>query len=239
MSDLTVLTVVENDKGLLDLMVRSLRKFSDTMPNLIICDNGRNGDVLSKYDKDSNIKIVQFNPGVTGGSNRHGYALNRIFPLVKTPKTAIVESDCIVLRNGWDTLESPHRIVASPKSAGLYHVCFMLFETRLLRGVDFRAGKDGNRANRPYKAKEDVGWQVGSFVREDELHAMEFRDCKTGTGKYFDDRFQSDEFWLDGRPTVAHFGRGSNIGGKAVRKGFKSPKEQLIEWKKKAEEIIK
>ncbi len=46
-----------------------------------------------------------------------------------------------------------------------------------------------------------------------------------------DSSFQSDEFWKGGVPVVVHFGRGSNIGGKANRKNFPSHSKQLAEFK--------
>lgn len=246
-NDLTVLTVVENDKGLLDLLVSSIYKFTDPIPKIIVCDQGNNGMVMSKYKNDRNIKVVSNKPTMAGGSNRHGEGLSKIFPLVTTQRTAIIESDCLLLRKDWDYLDFPkYKMLAAKKGeiAGqaFYHICFMVFSTRLLRHngtVDFRPGKDGKRSNRPYKPHEDVGWQIRNKVRPDEVNLMEFRDCKQGTGFFFDKRFQSDELWSGGQPTVAHFGRGSNIAGKAVRKGFEHPIKQLEEWKKIAEEILR
>lgn len=245
--DLTVLTVVENDCGTLDLLISSIYKFTSPTPQIIICDQGNNGSVMSKYKNDKNITIVKNKPTMSGGSNRHGEGLNKIFSLVTTEKTAIIESDCILLRSGWEYLDFPKsKLVAAKKGelAGqpFYHVCFMVFSTKLLKhsgAIDFRPGKDGKRSNRSYKAHEDVGWQIRNKVRPDEVSLMEFRDCKEGNGFFFDKTFQSDELWYGGQPTVAHFGRGSNLAGKAIRKGFKHPKEQLEEWKKIAEGIIR
>jgi len=239
-SDLTVLTVVENDQGIFDLLIDSIYKFTDPVPHIIVCDQGRN-KIMSKYRNDSNITIVSNKPTMAGGSNRHGEGLNKIFPMVSTLKTAIIESDCILLRKNWDHL-TQHKMIAAPKGKDLYHICFVLFYTSVLERngtIDFRPGKDGNRANRPYQPHEDVGWQIKDKVKPDEIELMEFKDCKTGAGFYFDSSFQSDELWVEGQPTVAHFGRGSNISGKAVRKGFKHPNEQLVEWKKIAEGIIR
>jgi hypothetical protein len=246
-SDLTILTVVENDCGIFDLLISSIYKFTDPVPNIIVCNHGNNGNVLSKYVNDPNMIIVDHTPTMGGGSNRHGEGLNKIFPLVDTKKTAIIESDCILLRKHWDYVDFPqHRMIAAKKGelagAPYYHICFMVFSTAIMKHggiIDFRPGQDGNRANRPYKPHEDVGWRIRDKVRPDEVGLMEFKDCKTGAGLYFDSRFQSDELWIGTQPTVAHFGRGSNIGGKAIRKGFKHPKDQLIEWKKIAEDIIR
>ena len=247
-SDLTILTVVEHDSGTLDLMIKSVRRFTTPAPKFIICDNSNGqSQVLDKYRDDPDIAIINNSPKLSGGSNRHGDGLNKIFALVDTPRTAIVESDCIVLCKGWDSIDFPkYKMVAAKKGelAGqpYYHVCFMLFSTGLLKRdglVDFRAGQDGNRANRTYKSHEDVGWQIRNKIISSQVQLLEFIDCKDGKGRFFDSRFQSDEFWLGGRPIAAHFGRGSNLGGKAIRKGFAHPGEQLVKWKEIAQEIIK
>lgn len=246
-NDLTVLTVVENDSGILDLMIQSVYKFTDPVPKIIICDQGRNGTLLDKYRNDPNITIVKNTPKLVGGSNRHGSGLNKIFPLVATKRTAIIESDCVLLKYGWDKLNFPkYKMLAAKKGeqAGhpYYHVCFLVFSTALLKHgqmIDFRPGTKKTRGNRPYKAWEDCGWAIRGKVRPDEVKSVQFIDCKTGKGKYFDSSFQSDEFWVNSEPVLAHYGRGSNIGGKSIKKGFAHPKDQLIEWKKIAEEILK
>jgi len=245
MTDLTVLTVVENDKGLLDLMISSIYKFTNPTPKIIICDNGNNGRVLSKYANDKNIQIIRFKPTLASGSVRHGESLNKIFPLVTTKKTAIVESDCILLRSGWDNLDTTvHQMSAAKKAIvnglNLYHICFLVFETEplALGGFDFRPGTNGNRKNRSFSVEEDVGWRLANKIDHRLIKEIEFIDCKTGKGKFFDKTFQSDEFWVDGIPTVAHFGRGSNLAGKAIRNGFAHPTKQLEDWKKIAETIL-
>lgn len=236
MSDLTVVTVAENDKGTLDLMLSSVVRFTQPVPNIIICDNGNNGDLGNKYAHMPNVKVIKFMPSLKGGSNRHGEALNKIVPMVKTKRTAIVESDCIVLRKGWDNMYE-QEVVAAPK-ANLYHIFFVLFETHVLNKIDFRPGNKGNRSNRPYKAKEDVGWQMTQPINGSKLKLLEFVDCKSGRGQIFDGRFQSDELWADGKAIVGHLGRGSNLGGKAIRKGFDHPKKQMTEWMSIAERVL-
>lgn len=238
MSDLTVLTVVENDKGIFDLMLKSVRKFTNPVPQFIVCYNGGDKSFVEKYSTYPDVTVVWNTPTMSGGSNRHGEGLNKIVPMVSTDRAAIVESDCIVLREGWDEIKPGFDIVAAEKGKALYHICFVVFKTAALRNLDFRPGTSGNRGNRPYKAREDVGWRINQIVPENRVLVADFVDCKTGKGKYFNSSFQSDEFWVEGNPTVAHFGRGSNIGGKAVRKGFRHPQEQLVEWKKIAEGIV-
>lgn len=242
-SDITILTVVENDCGILDLLISSIYKFTDPVPNMIICNNGRSKLQLSKYTNDSNITIAHNVPKLAGGSNRHGAGLNKIFPMVKTPKTAIIESDCILLRKDWDYLAPQHKMLAAKKGEHkgnvLYHICFMVFETELLKEIDFGPSVPVFRSNRSYLMSEDVGWMIGTVVNPKDVGLMDFKDCKKNEGYYFDKTFQSDELWVGGQPTIAHFGRGSFLGGKAIRKGFDSPQKQLERWKKIAEGIIK
>lgn len=236
MSDLTVISVVENDRGLLDLMIRSVRKFTTPAPKFIICDNGNSDEALAPYRDDADVLIVSHKPTMPGGSNRHGSGLNAITKLVKTKYTAIIESDCVVLRDDW--YKTSASMLASKKGMHngkpFYHACFMVFYTEDLYLVDFRPGTDKDRANRTYKPHEDVAWRV----QHNDVELLEFVDCKSGRGKYFDAKFQSDEFWRNGEPIVAHFGRGSNISGKAIRKGFKHPQEQLKDWKRVVEELL-
>lgn len=241
-SDLTVISVVENDPGLLELMLASVCRFTHPVPKFIICDNtnGSNEERIKKANTvGADIEIVNNAPSMSGGSMRHGHGLNRIFPLVKTTRTAIIESDCIVLKNDWDKLDMPtYKMLAAlkGKQAGqpFYHICFMVFSTGILKHgniVDFMPGQESNRFNRTFKPWEDVGWQIRNKVRDDQVKLLTFIDCKSGSGRIFSKDFQSDEFWLDNEPIVAHFGRGSNLGGKAVRKGFEHPTKQLERWK--------
>lgn len=241
MSNLTVVTVTENDLGILDLMISSVLRFTDPMPNFIICNNG-NSPSVDKYRNKYNFKVIDFKPSMAGGSNRHGEALNKALSFVQTPRTAILESDCIVLRKGWDSISENKSVLGSIKGQSkygpFYHVCYLVFETHLMQNMDFRPGNDKNRSNRNYKPQEDVGAKTATHLDHRKVDLVEFIDCKTGKGEFFDSSFQSDEFWKNGKALVAHFGRGSNIRGKAIRKGFDHPKNQLDLWKKKALEII-
>jgi hypothetical protein len=248
-SGLTVCSVVYNDNksGLFDLMVRSVEKFTDEELNFIICDNGKND--LKKYKSRSNFKIIDNTKSKTRGSLQHGESLNLIFDLIETDRFAIIESDCIVLMKGWDKIWYPkNKLLSCEKNRipgrVLYHVCFLAGSAKMLRlgdKIDFRPGKDNNRSSRSYKPHEDVGWQLHDKMKKTgKIYKLDFVDCKSGNGKYFDSSFQSDEFHdASGNVFVAHFGRGSNIAGKAVRKNFKHPAEQLKEWKLVAEDILK
>lgn len=241
-SDLTILTVVENDNGIFDLMMRSLDKFTSPKPNIIIANNKPNNPILDKYKNIPNITIINNTPKLAGGSNRHGTALSAIFPLVKTKKTAIIESDCVLVDYGWEDLCGKKMLAAIKivKAEPFYHIAFVVLETEILKGMDFGPDKPENRrVNKSYPPEKDVGYKINKYVKEQDIFKMEFIDCKTGRGKILSSKFQSDEFWKNGKPILLHFGRGSNIAGKSIRKGFDHPSKQLVEWKKIAENILK
>ena len=145
-SDLTIITVAAYDKGFVDLMVRSVHKFTNPKPNIIICDNGGNGSVLSKYEAYDNVTVVtnerasKYNKGnkaFRSTSKRHGIGLNVAFKHVNTKRTAIIEPDCAVLKNGWDKIPDNYEMVACRKGVGAegehyYFPCFMVFYTKCL-----------------------------------------------------------------------------------------------------------
>lgn len=232
MIDLTVISVNEADNGTLDLMIRSVLKFTDFVPKFIICqNNGPKSINISKIYKDCEyIKVIQNTPLYLGGSNRHSSGLNAIFPLVDTKYTAIIESDCVVLNKDWYKLPSGKKMLAAKKVEDLYHICFLVFETDALHGIDFGPGTKDTRSNRSYKVHEDVGWKIKDFIAQDKIELLNFIDCKGPRAKIFNN-FQSDEFHYKDQILAAHFGRGSNLSGKTIRSGFDSHKVQLENWK--------
>lgn len=230
-----------NDRAtnLFDLMVRSVIKYTEPQPKFIICDNG--GNDLEKYKSLKNFTIVSGSITKSKGSLQHGESLNKIVSLVETQNTAIIESDCVLLYKGWDQLLSNYKLVAAKKGIYkeflYYHIFFTIFNTEALKGIDFRPG-DGNRTNRNYKLHEDVGAKMGELVPPSQIKLLDFIDCKSNKGNFFNNSFQSDELHLDGTPICCHFGRGSNLSGKAIRHGFEHPQKQLIKWKEKVESLL-
>ena len=230
MNDLTIISVVYNDlrTNLFDLMVKSVLRYTYNAPKFIICDNG--GNNLSKYVGLSNFTIIPNKNTNLRGSIAHGTALNKIMLLVKSEKTAIIEQDCVVLKEDWDNIGNAD-IMAAEKMENIYHMCFMVFRSKLLIGTDFRPGNNVS-VSRCFSPKEDVGWKIGNYITSSTIiKKLNFVDCKTDGAKIFK-HLQSDEFQdTNGNVIASHFGRGSNISGKAVRKKFKSNLEQLREWK--------
>jgi hypothetical protein len=242
MTDLTVITVVENDNGIFDLMIKSVLKFTNPHPNIIICNNKANNPILDKYKNKSNITIINNAPKLSGGSNRHGSGLNAAIANVVTAKTAIIESDCVLTDYSWHDLEGKDMLAAVKVRTNVpfYHIAFTVFYTDVLNGMDFGPDSPQNRVSgRSYPPHRDVGWRINDYVKEEDIAKLEFIDCKTGKGQILGSKFQSDEFWKNGKPVVVHFGRGSNMGGKANRKGFPTNTEQLEKFKLILEEKLK
>ena len=174
-NDLTVVTVVENDSGIINYLVDSVYAFTTPKPKIIICDNGRNGTLLDKYKDDKNITVVE-NPGCEfkGGSNIHGESLNKVLPMVTTGKTAIIESDCVVLSRDWNLLDtSKYKMSATIKPTKYgerhYYVCVMVFETGRLNKMDWRPGTDKTRAHNKSYIKQDCGWRIIENIKPHEV----------------------------------------------------------------------
>lgn len=248
MSNLTVLTVVENTGELADLTVSSILKYTHPVPKIIVCNNGKRDKYINSWESNNNIQIIDNKPKMYGGSNRHGDGIQKIFKLVTTPVTAIMDSDTVLLANDWDKFDTgKYDLVAlergsengKSKSIG-YHMCFMLFKTKCFLGMDFRPGNNSTRANgRSYKMHEDVGWMIKKFVNPKRVQLLNFVNLKKNSGVVFDNSFCSVEIHNAGNIIAAHFGRGSNIKGKINRKGFDTSIEQVDKWIRAAREHMR
>ena len=239
MSNLTVISVIALDKTL-DLMVRSVKKFTHPTPRFIFCDNmnGFNNDRIKELmsaDDDYEIVNNRIKP-YTSGSIAHALGLNRVFPMVTTEYTAIVESDVAVLSEDWYKIQPDFVMKAARKIDDLHHVCFIIFKTEKLKDIDFGSGEMiQDQSQQPHF---DVGNQIRFKVREKQIEQMKFVDCKVN-GVLFKD-LQCDEFHdQSGKVLATHFGRGSNIGNKVVREGFATTEKQRDAWRALIEDKLK
>jgi hypothetical protein len=248
-SDLTILTVAENTGELLDLMLTSVFKYTSPDPKVIVCNNGKTDKYIKKWSEDDRVRIINNKPNMSGGSNRHGEGLQKIFGLVDTPRVAILDSDTVLLSDKWCEFNTiKYDLVGlergtesgKAKKSYYYHMCFMIMNTEKFKQVDFRPGKKGTRKNgRSYSSSEDVGWMVRNFVVPQKVKLLKFVNLKNNKGVVFDNSFCSVEIHSDGTVIAAHFGRGSNLGGKIDRKGFDPTTKQLKRWIEIAREYMK
>jgi glycosyltransferase involved in cell wall biosynthesis len=240
-NDLSIITVAKNDKisGLLDIMISSVRRFTDFEPKFIICDNGGNDNLSEKYEEFENITVIDNTKEVRGKKHtgwQHAMGLNKAAELVETDRMAIIEHDCLVLSKNWCKIPDGKRMLACQKGVGLkgepyYYICFVVLDTDIINDIDFSlsSGKgDGillkENAKKTYS---DVGWKLYKGVKSDEVALMSRNNCSTEDTKYFGKQFphKSNEFWINGEPLAAHFWRGSEL----ARKG--KHRRGLEEWK--------
>jgi hypothetical protein len=248
-NDLSIITVAKNNKtsGLLDVMINSVRKFTDFEPKFIICDNGGNGNLSEKYEEFESITVIDnaFKARTNKHTGwQHAMGLNKASEHVDTKRMAIIEHDCLVLSENWHKIPDGKRMLACQKGVGLegeqyYYICFVVLDTDVIKDIDFSLSSgsdDGILINKDTKKTySDVGWKLYRGVESDEVALMSRNNCSVGNTKYFDKQFshKSNEFWINGEPLAAHFWRGSDLArkGKHVR--------GLKEWKNIADSIIK
>ena len=218
-SDLTVITVAAHDRdsGLLHYMIRSVFKFTDLPPRIIISDNGHNGPLAEMYDDNKYISVVKNAELHKNASMSHGSGLNKAFALVETDRTAIIESDCVVLNKGWDDT-ADCLMSGAVKTQFLdkfgfraYFPLFLVFSTSAMKkdgDIDFMPESGGKS-----KVGRDTGWQIYKKVSEEEVSPLEVVKCTDEKCMYFDRKFVPNalELWKDGIPIVAHVGRGSKV----------------------------
>ena len=118
-----------------------------------------------------------------------------------------------------------------------YYAAFMVFQTDAMKAVDMRPGPD-RRNGKNYSPPEDVAHEVYKHIGTNDIKLMDCVDCKSGMGQVLGSTFQSEEYWVDGKAAVVHFGRGSNLRGKANRSGFEPHNVQLEKFRDELKAII-
>lgn len=217
--NLTVISVIQNDSGLCNLMIDSIKRFTDPNPKMIIIDKGGNKSIIKANRNNSNIRFVQDFTGARhpNTSMRHAYGINKALSLVDTEYTAVVESDCVVLRKDWFEFDSnKYHMLAALKSMEFgeeyYHMCFMVFKTKKLFGMNWMPIKE----LKPVKYWRDVGFRVYKHIggTGEAVQHLNVRGCASGKTKIFKHGFEYKSFEMykdDGMPIVAHFCRGSDL----------------------------
>jgi len=232
--DITVLTVVQNDSGLVQYMLDSINIYSKDKPKIIVCDNGGNKKFLDKYISHKNIKIVKNKPLSKDAANIHGECLDKIFKMVDTKYTAIMDSDCVILSNRWSEFDtSKYKIVTAKKGVKTidkHYFCFVLAETNAIKGVSFRPVHSRKNNKLPW----DTGCMISQKIHDEKIpiENLNVVGCVGGNGKIFTDRFpKSFELWRGDEPLVAHFGAGSDLLRRRINKYGEGYPKQLSDWK--------
>jgi hypothetical protein len=237
-SDLTVLSVIEGSVGLAALMVESIERFTKPSPSIIVANQNINKITKNTFEKNPIIKVVDSLPGKTKNTSlRHARGLNTIMPHVNTTYSAIVESDCVVLREDWFDFDTDkYDMMASLKCNQLgeeqYHVCFLVFKTELLKGMDWSPSE----ATKP----RDTGHRIFSHIggKTERIKYLQIKSKKQA--RIFQQGFEYKTFEAykdDGMPIAAHFGRGSDLGRRPTNK-LGVAKLQVREWSKTYREFV-
>jgi len=253
-SDLTVITVVANDNGFVGNMINSVYRFTNPKPKIIICDNGGSDEYLAPYKDDpdilitKNIRAHKYNNNKLFGNTswRHGIGLNNAFVLTSSTRTAIVEPDCAVLKEGWDTIPDGYEMRACRKGVGTegehyYHPCFMVFYTDALKRdgrIDWRPdGGDGIVIpNTNGKTYSDVAWKVYTKIPADKVD--EFEDVRYNNeraDKFHTDLSHKTNVFIDSNGNIVgtHFWRGSELS----RRGDNAPVDKNL-WMSLVKEVV-
>jgi hypothetical protein len=157
-----------------------------------------------------------------GPNYRHGHGLNLAFSLSKTNRTAIVESDCVVLNRDWDRIRKPYFSKGIKKGSGInredyYYPCFVVFYSKCMKDkfgeIDFRPGPpdSGFQISKNGKLYNDVGWRMSNYIGKKDMDLLNIMRPQRDKCRYFDKRlaYKTFEIWEKNTPIVAHFGRGS------------------------------
>jgi hypothetical protein len=238
----TILTVVHHDSGLIKYMIDSVHKFSKDVPKIIICDNGGNKKFLEEYRQYKNITIVKNKPKSKDAANIHGESLDKIFGMVKTKYTVIMDSDCVVLSDKWNQFDDKYKAITAKKGSkggvNKHHFCFVMFKTEDFKGISFRPIHSRKYKKLPW----DTGCVMSQKIHDEKLIVENLKvvGCTSGDCKVFDDRFpKSFELWRDEKPIVAHFVAGSNLSRRRVNKYGHGGTKQFNDWKKIIVDYIK
>ena len=245
--DLTIVSVVTNNANtkFLQLMLKSVKAFTDFVPKIILVDGGGNGKTLR--DLGDNVTVVKHNYKLNNQTSfMHGSGLNQALAMVKTDLTAIIETDCVVLRDKWYEFDTEKYDVVAAKKGNAradnleYHfVCFMIYKSHLFNNVDWRPLYDGSRkSNGLYN---DCGWRAEEAMPPGErilpLSFVRSHEAQLFKGPTF--RYKTQEFYTpDDELIAAHFFRGSDSIRRGVSKNGVSVAGQIAEFKKIAEQMI-
>lgn len=97
MPELTITTASIDSPEWLELLVKSIMKFSYTKPEIIIIDNGSLEDNLKWIKYQKNIQLYE-----AGCNLGHGSSMDKGTELAKTKYVCFLDVDSHIMREGWD-----------------------------------------------------------------------------------------------------------------------------------------
>lgn len=236
---LTVLTTNYNTSDFIELLLYALAKLTKNKYTVLVNDNGSpKRDILKLLDlarRYNNVFLHFRNSKGESGSLAHGRALDILMKAVRSPYTAVFDSDAVVLQKNWDEilinqLDDQVKIIGSPlprgsaggKPADFPFQFLVFFETKTFRDLAIswkpepgKIGEDGS--------VHDTAWQLkpkylGAGYQGEIFIAKNTRSFKQGP---FANLLGVAEYYLNEGDEIfaSHFGRGSTSGSAKYRKG--------------------
>jgi len=223
--DLTVVSVCQNDRGLLALMVDSVRKLTPFYVPIVIVNNGGSKKTIDRIlKKHPDVKIIDNKSRSKSTSYRHGDGLNVAMSQVKTEYTAIIESDCAVVSPTWYEFDTAkYDLSVAPKGKkdiDYWYVFFMIFKTQLFKGMDWKP-----LAQKPKYG--DTGWRMFYHVDKNRIDNLITKSIS---------HYKSVAVHRSNEVIAVHFGRGSDL---YRRPGSpKTIKHELRRWSRQIRKEI-
>lgn len=201
---ISIIAVNYNTLPWLELLVKSVRKFTAYTHEIIIFDNNSSDGSRTWLEKQRDVRATLFETNI-----KHGPALDFALHAARYPYCLVLDIDAHLQRSGWEedllTLyksapdirlvaakgtENPDQLGAKP-----IHACFQFFERQFFldNSLSFiaRDGHDVGRKN--YYDIKALGFEVVRIGAGYEPNGEKFY-----SGAY------GDEYYIDGKPTAYH-----------------------------------
>ena len=234
---ITILVASHNTSSFVEILLKSIDKFTENNVKVLIGDNSSDENEFMRLERiTSDYSYVQlFNtPNVCWGSLNHGIALHYLFKKVKTKFVSLIDSDIVLLKQGWDTLFLDF-LDSKTKAVGFKPrlILLSLFEKQVAKGVDFRP-----------RGLLDTAWNL-SYIIEQKYKVKYFKETHhplKGEPFY---KIKCVNLYYNGEVIANHFSRGSSMGEAKYVKHFKIPfakniirryqgQKEFEKWRKEA-----
>lgn len=203
MSELTIITANLDSPEWLELLIKSIKKFSVTNPEIIVIDNGSLEDNLRWIKYQKNIHLYEAKQNL-----RHGGSMDKGTELARTKYVCFLDIDSHIMREGWDRdLIALYEVSPKLKLIGcrgpenkplhpplfLYERDFIL-DNKLTFQYIPNHPKSTDTAQKVYWDIQDMGYEVMRFEK--------------GEKKY---NCIGDEIHINGKSTIYHHWYGTRF----------------------------
>lgn len=200
---ISILSVNWNSLQWMNLLVKSIRKFTSEAYEIVIVDNGSEDRSVDYLKEHKEIKGIMLNHNIG-----HGTGLDLALKNASHEYCLVLDIDAHVQRENWDRdlislYNSKIRLIAALGGKKFIHPCFMFFERKffLENGLSFIA-KDGF----------DVGRRIYHDIIESgfgvERISSGYEDAQHN--KFYPGAW-GDEYYIDGKATIYHNWYGSRF----------------------------